>query len=114
MKQNRSKIEQKVKESRENSVKNRNELINLHRKSKNFEVNDLVWLKALNIAPQRAAKLKNLGPFRILEKINPLTFKLARLSDPQKCARISHASHLEPYKNAIDVSSINFPGINFT
>ena len=112
--QNRSLIEQKVKNSRENSVKTRNALINLHRKSKEFEKDQLVWLKALNITGHRASKLKNLGPFRILEKVNPLTYKLARLSEPGKCSRISHASHLEPYKHSIDVSAINFPGINFT
>ena len=109
----RDKLVEEVIENRKNSVKKRTELVNKHRQSKDFEVNQLVWLKSLNIAPKRAAKVTNLGPFRIIEKIGPLTYKLARLSDPSKCARISHASHLEPYKNQIDLSAINFPGIHF-
>jgi hypothetical protein len=110
--ENKEKLIREVNESRQKSVENRTKLINLHRQSKEFNVNDLVWLKTLNISPQRAVKMKNLGPFRILEKVNPLTFKLAKLSDPQKCVRISHASHLEPYRNAIDITSINFPNLN--
>ena len=97
---------------RRDSVKSRSDLINQHRESKVFKPNQLVWLKTLNISPNRSTKLKNLGPFRILEQVNPLTYKLARLSDPQKCVRISHATHLEPYKNSIDISSINFPNLN--
>ena len=97
---------------RRESVKTRSDLINQHRESKVFEPNQLVWLKTLNISPNRSTKLKNLGPFRILEQVNPLTYKLARLSDPQKCVRISHATHLEPYRNSIDISSINFPNLN--
>ena len=109
---NRDALVKEVVAQRQKTVEARNKIINAHRQSKKFEKNQLVWLKTLNIAPNRATKLKNLGPFRVIEQINPLTYKLARLSDPTKCVRISHASHLEPYKNAIDISSINFPGIN--
>jgi hypothetical protein len=93
-------------------TKKRTDLINRYRKSKQFEKGQLVWLKALAITPQRAVKERNKGPFKILHVINPHTFKLASLSNPNKCERISHASHLEPYRNSIDITPINFPMIN--
>jgi hypothetical protein len=102
----------KVNASRKNSNKKRTDLINRYRRSKQFEKGQLVWLKALAITPQRAVKERNKGPFKILHVINPHTFKLASLSNPNKCERISHASHLEPYRNSIDITPINFPMIN--
>jgi len=109
-----TKLVQSVNDSRATSIQNRTNLINEHRQSKEFAVGQLVWLKALNISPSRATKLKNLGPFKIIQKINSHTFKLGTLSNPTKCDRISHASHLEPYRNAIDISPINFPKVHFT
>jgi hypothetical protein len=102
----------KVDAARQESNSKRTALVNKYRKSKNFEVNQLVWLKALNIAPNRAVKIKNKGPFKILEKINSHTYKLSTLAQPNKCDRISHASHLEPYKNSVDLTAINFPNLN--
>jgi len=104
----------KVNASRTNSINTRTKLINEHRKSKDFDVGQLVWLKALNISPNRATKMKNLGPFKIIQKINSHTYKLATLSNPQKCEIISHSTHLEPYKNKIDITPINFPKISIT
>ena len=98
-----------VNNTRTKSIDARTKLINAHRKSKEFEVGQLVWLKALNISPNRATKMKNLGPFKVIQKINTHTYKLATLSNPQKCERISHSTHLEPYKNQIDITPINFP-----
>ena len=103
----------KVNDARTTSISARNKLVNAHRKSKDFSVGQLVWLKALNISPNRATKMKNLGPFKIIQKINTHTYKLATLSNPQKCERISHSTHLEPYKNQIDISPINFPKLTF-
>ena len=103
---------EKVNAARKDSNTKRTALVNKYRKSKNFEVNQLVWLKALNITPNRAVKIKNKGPFKILEKINSHTFKLSTLANPNKCDRISHATHLEPYKNSVDITSINFPKLN--
>ena len=91
------------------SIEERNAAINEHRKLKSFSVGSLVWLKSLNISPHRATKLQNLGPFIILQQINPFTFKLATLEQPTKCARISHASHLEPFHNDANMTHISFP-----
>ena len=96
---------------RKQSVEKRNELINAHRKEKQFSVGSLVWLKALNISPNRATKMQNHGPFVILQKINEHTFKLATIANPQVCARISHASHLEAFENSVDLTPINFPRV---
>ena len=103
----------KVYEARQQSTEQRARLVNQHRAEKSFQENQLVWLKSLASAtsPKRALKIKNLGPFRILRKINDHTFHLARLSDPAKCDRIAHASHLEAYKSQVDMTPINFPAI---
>ena len=102
-----------VQKSRQTSVNKRSELINQHRLEKQFQEGQLVWLKAIAAATsnKRALKVKNLGPFKILRKINEHTFHLARLSDPAKSDRIAHASHLEPYRAQVDMTPINFPGI---
>ena len=78
-----------------------------------FEIGQLVWLKGIASAtsPHRALKVQNLGPFKILQKSNDHTFFLARLSNPTKCDRIAHATHLEPYKCRVDMTPINFPSI---
>ena len=105
----------KVTASREKSTLQRQKLVNEHRISKKFETGQLVWLKAVasTTTPLRAIKIKNSGPFRIIRKINDHTFHLARLSDPSKCDRIAHVSHLEPYRSAVDMTPINFPGIQW-
>ena len=105
----------KVYAARENSAKKRQELVNRHRASKAFEVGQLVWLKAVANAttPLKAIKIQNSGPYKISRKINDCTFHLARLSNPEKCDRIAHASHLEPYRAAVDMTPINFPGIQW-
>ena len=90
----------------------RTDLINKHRASKEFQVNDLVWLKGLNISPNKAVKIVNQGPYKILEKDGTHNYKLARLSNPQNCFKIAHASFLEKYKNNVDLSPINFPRIS--
>ena len=102
-----------VQEARQKSADRRNELVNQHRAQKCFEKGQLVWLKGLasNTSANRALKIKNLGPFKILRKINEYTFHLARLSNPTKSHRIAHASHLELYKCNIDMTPINFPSI---
>ena len=100
-------------EARKQSTEHRAKLVNQHRAEKNFQENQLVWLKSIASAtsPNRALKLKNLGPFRILRKINDHTFHLARLSNPSKSDRIAHASHLEAYRSQVDMTPINFPAI---
>lgn len=106
------KLVKAVNDSRKTATESRTKLINLHRQSKEFSVGDLVWLKTLNISPSRATKLKNLGPFKIIQKINSHTYKLATLSNPDKCERISHATHMTPYKSQVDISPINFPKLH--
>ena len=104
---------QKIFLARQKSSQERADLVNRHRKSKNFEIGQLVWLKGIASAtsPHRALKVQNLGPFKILQKSNDHTFFLARLSNPTKCDRIAHATHLEPYKCRVDMTPINFPSI---
>ena len=94
---------------RANSITKRNEELNLKRKAKSFDKGDVVWLKALNISPFRATKMKQLGPFVIMHKINNYTFKLAKLETPDVCDRILHASHLELFHSNIDLTPIQFP-----
>jgi hypothetical protein len=112
VKERYNEIVKAVNDSRTAANAKRTELINKHRKAKTFDVNQLVWLKALAITPHKAVKVQNKGPFKILEKVNECTYKLSTLSDPDKCDRISHASHMETYKNSVDLTTINFPKIN--
>ena len=104
---------QKVFLARQKLAQDRAQLVNQHRKSKNFEIGQLVWLKGIASAtsPHRALKVQNLGPFKILQKLSGHTFYLARLSNPIKCDRIAHATHLEPYKCRVDMTPINLPSI---
>jgi hypothetical protein len=96
------------------STAKRTEDINKKRSLKTFEVGDLVWLKALNISPHRATKIQNQGPFQVMQKLNPHTYKLSSLSKPDQCARISHSSHMEPFTNNIDLTPIQFPPLTLT
>ena len=104
---------QKVFLARQKSAHDRAELVNKHCKSKIFEIGQLVWLKGIASAtsPHRALKVQNLGPFKILPKSSDHTFYLARLSNPTKCDRIAHTTHLEPYKCPVDMTPINLPSI---
>ena len=104
---------QKIFLARQKSSQERADLVNRHRKSKNFEIGQLIWLKGIASAtsPHRALKVQNLGQFKILQKSNDHTFFLARLSNPTKCDCIAHATHLEPYKCRVDMTPINFPSI---
>ena len=64
-----------------------------------FAVNDMVWLLRRHITTTRPyAKLdyKKLGPFRIIEQINMVAFRLA-LSPPFKIHNVFHVSFLELY-----------------
>lgn len=108
---NFNKLIESINFNRHESVTKRTSTINENRKAKSFEVGDLIWLKSLNISPNRATKLQNHGPFQILQKINPTTYKLASLSKPNQCARISHSSHMEPFNNDINLTPIQFPSV---
>ena len=63
-----------------------------------LKVNDLVWLKRPDLLPKGPSKLTNrkLGPFKIIEKTGPVSFKL-KLPDTFKCHPVFHISNLEPY-----------------
>ena len=104
-------IIQQVKEARQKSTDYRTAQVNKNRQCKNFDIGQLVWLKQLNISPHRATKIMNQGPFKILDKVTPLTYKLARISTPNKLDRISHASHLEPFRDKTNATPIDFPNI---
>jgi hypothetical protein len=88
-----NKIIAEVNTSRQLSNEKRTNIVNKYRKSKIFEVKQLVWLKSLNISANRAVKAKNLGPFKVIQKMSNHVYKLATLSNPDKCARLAHASH---------------------
>ena len=102
-----------VREARSASTKMRTDLINRHRQEKTYEVGQLVWLKSVATATstQRALKVQNRGPFKIVRKVNEHTYHLAKLANPTKCDRIAHASHLQPYRSQLDMTPINLPGI---
>jgi hypothetical protein len=71
-----------------------------------FKVGDQVWLLRKNIKTSRPSdKLdhKRLGPFRIIEQVNPVAFRL-QLPDTVKFHNVFHVSLLEPY------SPNEFPG----
>ena len=101
-----------VNQLRQESKEKRAKLINEHRQSKEFPINSLVWLKGLTISPHKAIKVQNKGPYKVIEKIGTHNYKLASLSQPQKCHVISHSSFLENYRNNVDLSPINFPRIS--
>jgi hypothetical protein len=56
--------------SRQLSNEKRTNIVNKYRKSKIFEVKQLVWLKSLNISANGAVKAKNLGPFKVIQKMS--------------------------------------------
>ena len=72
---------------------------NRHRiKAPEFNVNDRVWVNSSLILRNKNKKLKlrKLGPYKILEKVSPVTYKI----DFPKKIRIHpiiHVSELEPY-----------------
>ncbi|KAH7422533.1 hypothetical protein KP509_12G013000 [Ceratopteris richardii] len=65
-----------------------------------YQIGDKVWLLRNNLQTSRpCAKLdhQRFGPFSILAKINPVTFKL-HLPSTMKIHPVFHVSMLEPYK----------------
>ena len=63
-----------------------------------LKVGDKVWLKRPDLLPKGPSKLTNrkLGPFKIIEKTGPVSYKL-ELPDTIKCHNVFHISNLEPY-----------------
>ena len=75
-----------------------------HHQVKEFEIDDLVWLRIINICIRRPSKklnFKKTEPFRITEKINTRVYQL-KLSDMMKIHNIFFISLLEIYISSQD------------
>ncbi|CAO3619736.1 unnamed protein product [Cunninghamella blakesleeana] len=64
----------------------------------NYNIGDKVWLKTTNIKTQRPSKkldYKKLGPFKVIEKINPVAYRI-ELPHTMKIHNVFHTSLLTP------------------
>ena len=100
-----------IKEKRQGFADKRQETANLHRDSKDFKVNDLVWVKSLKITPYRATKVFNKGPYIILKKQGTHNYHLAKPEEPDKSVSISHASNMSKFRESVDLTPITFPDL---
>jgi len=100
-----------IEQRRDDFAKKRQEVANIHRESKDFKVNDLVWVKSLKITPFRATKIFNKGPFIIIKKQGTHNYQLAKPEDPSKCVSISHSNNMSKFRENIDLTPITFPDL---
>jgi len=66
--------------------------------SPNYQIGDIVWLNAKNLRSERPSKKldwKNLGPFKVIEVVNPRAFRLD-LPPTMKIHNVFHTSLLNP------------------
>ena len=104
-------LRESVEKSRNKHAQKRQETVNAHRDSKDFKINDLVWVKSLKITPFRATKIFNKGPFIIIKKQGTHNYHLARPEDPNKCVSISHSNNMSKFKESVDLTPITFPDL---
>ena len=94
-----SELFKELKENLKLASNKQEKFANQHRiKAPEFKVNDKVWVNSSLIIRNKNKKLKprKLGPYKILEKVSPVTYKI----DFPKNIRIHpiiHVSELEPY-----------------
>ena len=96
---NLAKLFKQLKENLKQARNKQEKFANQHRiKAPEFKVNDKVWINSSLILRNKNKKLKprKLGPYKIIEKVSPVTYKI----DFPKNIRIHpiiHVSELEPY-----------------
>ena len=82
--------------------------VNKHRRAVDFSVGDLVWLKTehLPLGAHLSRKLapKWVGPFKILQEINPVAFKLELPVKFNKMHPVFHSSQLKLHSGAVEPS----------
>ena len=100
-----------IEEKRKEYTTKRQETANKHRASKDFKVNDLVWVKSLKITPFRATKMFNKGPFIIIKKQGTHTYHLAKPEEPDKSVSICHANNMSKFRENLDLTPITFPDL---
>lgn len=92
-----------AKENLAKSIESRYAKHNSRKLKREFQLGDLVFMKIVvptkgNLAAKFQPKWK--GPFRIIEKKGPVTFKIKELSG--RTEHMIHAERLTPYKNTWD------------
>src|SRR6187551_4082180 len=71
------------------------------RKGHNFKVGDYVWLSSEDIdlkLPSNKLRDRQLGPFEILEKIEPLNYRLDIGEAQDQLHHVFHVDKLYPYR----------------
>ena len=92
-------LSKELKKNLESASKKQEEYANRHRiKPPEFKANDKVWLNSSLVLRNKNKKLKprKLGPFKIIQKVSPVTYKLD-LPKKLRIHPIIHVSELEPY-----------------
>ena len=82
------------------------------KKSRPYQINDLVWLEATNIKDDRPSKKlshKHYGPFKVLSLIGEASYKLELPSTWKLIHPVFHGSLLTPFRKAEYPSQIREP-----
>ena len=96
---NMNDLYKELKNNLEQASKKQETFANKYRsKPPEFKINDKVWINSSLILRNKNKKLKprKLGPYKIIEKISPVTYKLS-LPKSLRIHPIIHVSELEPY-----------------
>lgn len=94
LKETQDRLYQNLLNSKEQMIKNQGTVNSI-----TFEVNDLVWLRSVNLSSSRPClKLdhRKVGPFRILRKLSPVSFQL-ELPESLNVHSTFHISLLEKF-----------------
>lgn len=71
-----------------------------HRKPKEYQVGDLVWINAKNIRtsrPSRKLDFKQLGPYKVVEAVGPAAYRLELPSNLKALHHVFPVNLLEPF-----------------